>query len=102
MSVFKIAGLIGLALAVIAAFVMIPYVGLVIAAAGLVIGWGTPADAYVRVIVSALALRAFAATFDAIPGAGPYITTILGNVSVLVAGAALMIILRNIYNRMRD
>ena len=102
MTVFKIAGLIGLAIAVIAAFVPIPYAGLVIAIAGLVIGWGTPADGYVRVIVSALAMRAFAATFDAIPGAGPYITAILGNISVLIAGAALLIILRNIYSRLRD
>jgi hypothetical protein len=55
----------------------------------------------VRVIVSALALHTVASTFNGIPGAGGSITAILGNFGTLAAGAALLIIVRNMYERLK-
>lgn len=102
MTVYKIFGLIGVALAVIAAFVTIPYVALALPICGLFVGWATPADSHVRVIVTALALTAFAGAFNSAPAVGPYLTAIIANGGLFVAGAALMIIFRNIYNRLRN
>jgi hypothetical protein len=100
MNVNKIVGIIAIALAVIAAFVNIPYIALILALVGTVIGWGLEAESHVRVIVSAIALRAFASIFDDIPGAGHYVTSILGNVAIVFSGIAVVIILRNIYRRL--
>ena len=101
MNVYKIIGLLGVLLAVVVAFVNIPYSQPLIAVAGLVVGISIAAEHHVRVIVSALALGALAGTFNAIPTAGPVITAILGNFGTLAAGAALLIIVRNMYQRLK-
>jgi len=101
MNVVKMLGLLGLVLALVAAFVPIPYVAPLLAVLGLFVGWPTPADSHVRVIVSAVALHVLAPAFDEIPTLGPNLTTILGNVAMGLAGAAIAIILRNIFNRLR-
>lgn len=101
MTVFKIVGLIGIALAIVAAFVTVPYVAPILALCGAVVGWATTADNYVRVIVSAVALHLLAATFGDVPTAGVYLTAIIANLGSVLAGAAILIILRNIYNRIR-
>ena len=67
MTVQKIAALIGLVLALIAAFVTIPYASLLLAVLGLIVGWTIARDDHVRVLVSALVLAALAATFGEIP-----------------------------------
>jgi hypothetical protein len=100
-NVYKISGWIGIAIAIIAAFANVPYAALIIAVAGVVVGWSVAGEHHVRVIVSALALRALASTFDTLPAAGSYVTAILGNLATLAAGAALLIILRNMYERMK-
>jgi len=102
MNIYKIAGLIAVALAIIAAFVNIPYAALILAAIGLVIGWNVQADAHVRVIVSALALRAFSGAFNDLPAVGGHVTTILANVATVLTGIAVLVILRNIYKRLRE
>jgi hypothetical protein len=101
MNVYKIVGLLGALLALVAAFVNIPYAQPLIAIAGLVVGISVAGEHHVRVIVSALALAALAGTFNGIPTAGPVITAILGNFGVLAAGAALFIIVRNMYERLK-
>ncbi|HEY5568694.1 MAG TPA: hypothetical protein VIM81_15820 [Gammaproteobacteria bacterium] len=70
MTVQKIAALIGLVLALIAAFVTIPYASLLLAVLGLIVGWTIARDDHVRVLVSALVLAALAATFGEIPEVG--------------------------------
>jgi hypothetical protein len=95
----KIVGLIGFLLSVIAAFVAIPHLDLLLLVIGLVIGWFIAREDHVRVIVSALALTGFAHLFGAVPEVGQYLSTIVANVGLLAAGAALMIISRNIYAR---
>jgi hypothetical protein len=98
MNPMKIIGLIGAAIAIVGAFVTIPYVAAILVVLGLVFGFGIK-DEQVRVIVSAIALSALPGTLTAIPTVGSYLTGIVSNLGVLVAGVAIMIILRNIYAR---
>lgn len=101
MSPAKIVFIAALLLAIIAAFAMIPYAGLLLAVLGLIGGFWVVPEEHVRVIVSALALKYLAETFGAVPQAGPHITAIIANVGMIAAGAALMIIFRNIYGRVK-
>ena len=101
MNLQKILGLIGLALAVVGAFVAIPYGAAILLILGLVVGTNILAEHHVRVMVSALVLTGLANLFDSIPGLGTYLTTIFANIGVLAAGAAFMIILRNLYARFK-
>lgn len=101
MNVQKILGLLGLAVAIVGAFVTIPYAALILLVLGLVIGWSIAGEHHVRVIVSALALYAFAGAFTAVPTIGTYLQAVVTNIGQLAAGAALTIILVNIYNRFK-
>lgn len=102
MSFQKILGLVGLAVAIVGAFVAIPYAALILLVIGLIIGYGIAGADHVRVIVSALALSAFAGHFGAVPSdVGTYLVAIVSNVGALAAGAALAIILVNIVNRFK-
>ena len=101
MSVQKILGLLGVAVSIIGAFVAIPYDDLILLVLGLIIGYSIAAEHHVRVIVSALALYAFAGAFLAVPSVGIYLQAIVGNLGELAAGAALTIILVNIFNRFK-
>ena len=99
MSLQRIVMLGALLLAVVAAFTAVPYAALILAVVGLVVGFKVVADEHVRVLVSALVLRYLVDTFATVPEAGQYITAIIGNVATLAAGAALMIVFRNIVKR---
>lgn len=101
MNVYKIVGIVGLLIAIVAAFVNIPYAVELMALAGVIVGISIIADHHVRVIVSAVALPVVAASFSGLPSIGAYITSILGNIGHVVGGAALLIILRNIVNRLK-
>jgi hypothetical protein len=98
-TVEKIAGLLGIVVAIVAAFVTIPYVALILLVIGLIVGFSIVREDHVRVIVTALALTAFAHNFDAVPQLGMYLSAIVANGALLTAGAALMIMMRNIYAR---
>ena len=102
MNVNKLFGIAGVAFALLAAFVAVPYATPILAVCGAVVGWVTPADSHVRVIVSGLALHVLAATFDEIPTVGPYLTEIIGNLGSVLAGAAIAIVLLNIARRIRN
>jgi hypothetical protein len=101
MTVYKIVGTLGVLLAIVAAFVNVPYAEPILAIAGVVVGLSIAGEHHVRVIVSALALHVVAGAFNGVPGAGPSITAILGNFGMLAAGAALLIIVRNMYERVK-
>jgi hypothetical protein len=98
-TVERIVGLIGIVVAIVAAFVMIPYVALILLVLGLIVGFSIVREDHVRVIVTAMALTAFAHNFDAVPQLGMYLSAIVANGAMLTAAAALMIMLRNIYAR---
>jgi hypothetical protein len=99
MNLHKIAGILGLVVAVIGAFVAVPYGALILLVLGLVVGYGVTAEHNVRVIVSAIALSMFAGAFEAVPGVGSYLREIVAAVGQVAAGAALFVILNNMYQR---
>lgn len=97
MAIDKIVGLIGIAVAILSAFVPIPHVFAILVIAGLIVGFWVASADHVRLILTAIALPLFAGTFLHVPYAGKHIVTILTSGSYLVMGAALMVILRNLY-----
>jgi hypothetical protein len=101
MNATKIVGLIGLLLAIVGGFVTIPYAAAILVIIGLFVGIGIAAQDHVRVIVSAIALATLSGALTPIPALGPYLAAILINVSMMTAGAALMIIGLNIYRRFK-
>jgi hypothetical protein len=101
MNIYKIAGIIGLLIAVVAAFVKIPYAMELMAIAGVIVALNIAAEDNVRVIVSAIAIPVVAGLFSGLPAIGTYVTSILTNLGYLIGGAALLIILRNVANRVK-
>jgi hypothetical protein len=99
-TVYKIVYALSLLLAIVAAFVNLSFAPALLAVLGAVVAFSIIADHHVRVIVSALVLAASHAAFDGIPTVGPFLTTIIGNLGVVAGGAAVMIVLRNMYNRL--
>ncbi len=101
MNIYKIAGIIGLLIAVVAAFVRIPYAMELMAIAGIIVALNIAPEDNVRVIVSAIAIPVVADLFNGLPAIGPYVTSILTNLGYVIGGAALLIILRNVTNRLK-
>lgn len=101
MNIYKIVGIIGLLLAVVAAFVKIPYAMVLLAVAGVIVALDIATEDSVRVIVSAIAMPVVAGLFNELPTVGGHITSILTNIGYVIGGAALLIILRNAVNRMK-
>ena len=99
MSLLKIGTWLALALAVIAAFVMIPYAALMLVVLGLAAGSQWSRDESVRVIVTAMFLVGVTA-LDAVPQVGTQLGAILGNVGQVAAGASIALIARNIWARL--
>lgn len=99
MNVQKVTLWVGLTVAIIGGFVEIPYTTLILLIGGLIYGLWISGDTQVRAIVSSLALAAFASYFGVVPAIGDYLTHIVGNLGTLTAGAAVMIVLRNITAR---
>lgn len=99
MNPFKIIGWVAIAIAVIGAFIEIPYAGLLLVLLGLVAGVAIAAEDHVRVLVSALVLTSLSGVLMNIPEIGQYLTSILSAAGTFAAGAALTIISRNIWRR---
>ena len=96
---FKLVGWIGIAIAVIGAFVDIPYAGLLLVLLGLVAGYAMAAEDHVRVLVTAVVLNSLSGVLMNIPEIGTYLTSIFSAAGTFVAGAALTIITRNVWRR---
>lgn len=94
MSPVSIIRWIAIAIAVVSAFVAIPYGVLAMVVLGAVLGFmGVTADDRILYLVVAVALSSVASGLGAIPAVGEYITAILTNVSTIVnAGAAVVIV----------
>jgi hypothetical protein len=95
----KIVGLIGIAVAIVSAFVTIPHVFLIVVIAGVIVGYSVASTDHVRLILTALALVAFSGTFAPAPYVGKYIAAMLNAGGNMAVGAALMAILKNLYER---
>ncbi len=98
---FKIMGWLGLAVCIVGAFVEIPYAALILVLLGLVIGVSIATEDSVRVIVTAAFLLSFANVLTSIPAVGEYLTKIFSAAGTLVAGGALTVISRNVWNRFK-
>jgi len=101
MNIEKIVGIIGVLIAIVGAFVTIPYMAVALLVAGLIVGIYVIGDHHVRVMVTALVLTGLSGTFTAVPAVGTYFAAILANIGVLVVGVSVTIILRNIYARLK-
>src|SRR6185437_1610369 len=101
MNIYKIVGIIGLLIAIAAAFVRIPYAMELLAIAGIIVALNIAPEDSVRVIVSAIAIPVVAGLFNELPAVGTHVTTILTNIGYLIGGAALLIIMRNVVNRLK-
>lgn len=99
MNPFKIVGWVAIAIAIIGAFVEIPYGDLLLVLLGLAAGFAIAAEDHVRVLVSALVLTALSDVFMHIPEIGTYLTSIFNAAGTFAAAAALMIVTRNIWRR---
>ncbi len=101
MNPFKLIGWAAIALAIVGAFVEIPYLALILLLLGLVVGISVATEDSVRVIVTALALASLSTVFLHIPEVGGYIAKIFGAGGVFVAGASMTVITRNVWNRFK-
>lgn len=99
MNPFKIVGWVAIAIAVVGAFIEIPYAGLLLVLLGLAAGFAMAAEDHVRVLVSALVLTSLSGVLMNIPELGQYLTSIFSAAGTFAAGAALMIVSRNIWKR---
>lgn len=96
---FKIVGWVAIAIAIIGAFMEIPYAGLLLVLLGLIGGVAVVAEDHVRVLVTALVLTSLSGVLMNIPEIGQYLTSIFSAAGTFVAGASLTIISRNIWKR---
>ena len=99
MAIDKIIGLIGIAVAILSAFVTVPHVFTILVIAGLIVGFWVASADHVRLIVTAFALFLFAPNFGTAPFVGKYIAAILMSGGYMAMGASLTAIVRNLYER---
>ncbi len=99
MNPFKLMGWAAIAIAVVGAFVEVPYAGALLVVLGLVAGVAIAGEDHVRVLVSALVLGTLYTVLGEIPEVGIYLAKIFAAAGTFAAGAALTIISRNIWNR---
>ncbi len=103
MDTAKIVRIVGLVVAVAAAFVAIPQIGLIIVVVGIALGFlAVEEDHRLLFLVIAVALAQVAGSFGAIPVVGEYVTNIMTNVSSIVNAAALTVILMVIKDRLME
>jgi hypothetical protein len=99
----KIVLILGLLVALLAAFVNIPYVGLVLLVLGLVKGVIGVADSdRILFLVMAVALGSVAGSLDVVPELGHILTAILMNVSAFISAAALAVIGKMFLEKLTD
>ena len=102
MNAAKIIRLLGLVVAVVAAFVTIPYVAVALAVLGLIVGFFVQKDERLLFLVLVVALATVVGALGGIPTIGAYLTGILTNLSALLTAAAVTVIGMSMYERMSD
>ncbi len=101
MGVDKIVKLVGVIVAVVGAFVAIPYGAALVALLGIAGGWFTEAEDRQRLLIGALTLIAVSGALGAIPAVGEYISTALGGLSGLLNAAAATAIVLGVVDRLK-
>lgn len=93
MDAMRIVLIVGLALALIAAFVTVPYGAFALIVLGLALGLLGIGDAdRLLFLMLAVALAMVAGSLEAVPDIGAFLTAILENVSVFISAAAIVVI----------
>ena len=100
----KIIRMLATAIAVIAAFVTIPYAGIIMALLGLGIGYFVATDDRVRFLVTVVALATAGVTgaLGDIPTLGGYVEAIFNNVSSILNAGALVVIGTGVYEKVME
>ena len=101
MDLAKIIRIVGVVLAVVAAFDVIPQSALLIAIVGLVGGYFVEEDRRVPFMVLCLTLSMAHGALGSIPVLGDHLTAILGSLSSLVNAAACTVIVMTIAERVK-
>ncbi|MCH7821310.1 MAG: hypothetical protein IIA07_04770 [Proteobacteria bacterium] len=101
MGVDKIVKLVGVLVAVVAAFVTIPYSAVIVALLGIGGAWFIAEDDRSRFLIAAVALNFAHDGLDAITVVGPHISTALGGVNGLFMAAAATVIVLGIVDRLK-
>ncbi len=101
MNPFKVLGWLGIAVAAIGAFVVIPYAGAILLVLGIVGGYAVAAEDHVRVLLTALVLGTLSGQLMNLPELGEPLARIFGNYAIAVAGAAFMIVTKNVWRRFK-
>ena len=100
MSADKIVLIIGLILAIIAAFVTNAYLGMAVVILGIIVGiMGVTDSERLLFLVLAIALATVAGSIDVIPVVGHYVTAILTSVSALISASAATVIVKIIIEK---
>ncbi len=103
MNAIKIIRILALAVAVVAAFVTIPYAVLIMVLLGLAVGFmGVSEDRRLLYLVTAITLTTVAGSLGSIPVAGDYLTAILTNASTVINAGAVAVILMIIWDRVTE
>ena len=99
----KIIRIAALAVAIIAAFVAIPYVALILMVLGLALGFmAVPEERRLIFMVTAVTLASVAGSLGPIPMVGEYLTAILSNLSAVLNAGAVAVILMIIKDRLSE
>jgi hypothetical protein len=101
MGVDKIVKLVGVLVAIVAAFVAIPYSDLVVVLLGIAGAWYIAEDDRSRFLIAAVALTLAQGGLDAIPTVGPILTTALGGLNGLFLAAAATVIVLGTIDRLK-
>ena len=100
MNAAKIAKIVAILVAIVAAFVSFPYAAALLALLGLAVGFlAIPEERRIIFLVSAIALASVAGSLGEIPAIGMYLTAILGNISAVYSAGAVAVILTIIKER---
>ena len=103
MNFIKIIRLIALVVAIVAAFIEIPYIALAFIILGLANGFmGVPEERRLLFMVTAVTLALVASSLGPIPVVGEYLTAILGNASAIYNAGAIAVILMIVWERITE
>ncbi len=101
MGVDKIVKLVGVLVAVVGAFVAIPFGGAAVAVLGIAGAWFIADEDRSRFLIAAVALSVAHSGLNAIPVIGPFVGTALGGLNGLFLAGAATVILLGIVDRLK-